>query len=102
MLGFLTALLEVRKTSSSSSVSVSRLVSVVSGGEVPCWTPLFLNAALLLPRTDFRDLLEMLDFNVFLFELNLEFAGVLEADEADVTLLSEDAPGLVFQWCQDS
>ena len=29
-------------------------------------------------------------------------ARVLEADEADVTLLSEDAPGFVFQCCQDS
>ena len=80
MLLFLAALLEVRKTSSSSSVSVSRLVSVVTGGEAPCWTPVLLNAARLLPRADFRDFLEMLDFNVFLFELNLEFAGVLEAE----------------------
>ena len=80
MLGYLAPLLEVRKTSWSSSVSVSRLVSVVTGWEAPCWTPVFLNAALLLPRADFRDFLEMLDLDVFLFELSLELAGVLEAE----------------------
>lgn len=61
-------------------MSVSRLVSVVTGGEVPCWTPDFLNAALLLPRADFKDFLEMFDINFFLLELSLELAGVLEAE----------------------
>ena len=80
MLGYLALLLELRKTSSSCSVSVSRLVSVVTGGEAPCWTPFLLKAALPLPRADFKDFLEMFDCNVFLFELSLELAGVLEAE----------------------
>ena len=80
MLGFLAPLLKGRKTSWSCSVSVSRLVSVVTCGEATYWTPVFLNAALLLPRADSNDFLEMFDFKVFLFELNLEFAGVLEAE----------------------
>ena len=74
MLGFLNPVLEAKNTSSSSSVSVSRLVSVVAG------SPVFLNAALLLPRADFNDFLEMFDINFFLLELSLEVAGVLEAD----------------------
>ena len=76
MLEYLAPWLEVRKTSWSSSVSVSKLVSVVTGSEAP----VFLNAALLLPRADFNDFLEMFDFDVFLFELSLELAGVLEAE----------------------
>ena len=80
MLGYLALLLELRKTSWSCSVSVSRFVSVVTGGEAPSWTPFLLKAALPLPRADFKDFLEMFDCKVFLFELSLEFAGVLEAE----------------------